>query len=85
MNNKLIIEHMDIILRNDDDDDNVLIPPLPLLRPKKKILRKQTKVKKRLRSKLTGKKGRWKANYECNDVTSVPNVMETRPCHKHVT
>jgi len=75
---------MDIILLNDGDDD-VLIPPLPLLRPKKKILRKQTKVKKRLHSKLTGKKGRWKAKYECNDVTSVPNVMETRSmshvCH----
>jgi len=52
---------MDIILLNDGDDDNVLIPPLPLLRPKKKILRKQTKYIKTLHSKLTGKKGRWKA------------------------
>jgi len=62
MNNKLIIEHMDML--NDGDNDDVLIPPLPLLRPKKKILRKQTKVKKRLHSKLTGKKGRCKAMFE---------------------
>jgi len=75
---------MDIILLNDGDDD-VLIPPLPLLRPKKKILRKQTKVKKRLHSKLTGKKGRRKAKFECSDVTSVPNVMETRSCHTYDT
>jgi len=75
---------MDIILLNDADDDDVLIPPLPLLRSKKKILRKQTKVKKRLHSKLTDKKGRWKAKYECNDVTSVPNVMETQSHHEYV-
>jgi len=36
MNNKLIIEHMDIILLNDGDNDDVLLPPLPPLRPKKK-------------------------------------------------
>jgi len=44
---------MDIVLLNDGDNDDVLIPPLPLLRPKEN-LKKTNKSQKKMALQVDG-------------------------------
>jgi len=46
MNNKLIFEHMDIILLNDNDDDNVFDSTSPTIETKRKSYENKQKSKK---------------------------------------
>jgi len=54
MNNKLIIEHMDIIRLNDGDNDDVLIPPPSTFETKKENLTKTNKNHKKIALQVDG-------------------------------